>query len=375
MIRALLIFLLVFPIVISSKHLMLYIFNIPIDKSLFIVENQAVWIDKKVLEIINKKVKIYQPEKYYNPQKRKYLLDQICNDYKDQLILTKNFETGIIDLNTIYRHKIPDIPKKDINKGYLNQNLASDYKVVETKYFKVYYTNNQLIQILRNVLDFYVDSIASFVNLSISEFSRIGKIPIYLAPDDEIYKAYNLIPDWSSGAFIFDYNASTCAIYAHERDHFLVQRVLPHEISHLVLTILWKGNIQDETTKFIQEGFAQYNEYRIIVGSDQIVIHPEGKSVNQDELINLLYPSFSAKENIKNFYQNSLSFTSFLICKYGRQKYIEFLNNIVKFGDVLISLNNTYQFTSSKDKNEIIQKIQQEWAKFVKSSSATTDLK
>lgn len=348
----------------TAKEYFLYIFNLPIDQSLFIVEDQNIWIHKDVLELIRKRVEVKELQKYYNNLKNMYDLVSICNENKDKLVLSINKDTKIIDVNT---KKFREELKENLLQ---NKNLFFNktYSVMETKYFKVFYTNQQLGIILSNLLDYYYESISNFLGVK-NEDIRKNKVPIYLAPTDDVYKSYKVVPDWSSGAFVYNFQANpvSIAIYAHERDSFLVQRVFPHEITHLILYLYWQNNILYIQTKFIQEGLAQYNEYRLLTGLEEIVIHPTQKIPFE----NLLYPSFDSHETIKNFYQNSLAFISFLICKYGKYRFFQFIKKMQQNPDALKNLNEIYQFTLSSNQNKIIEEIEKQWDYFIRNSTPT----
>ncbi|MFN3995048.1 MAG: hypothetical protein ACK4GR_00740, partial [bacterium] len=175
------------------------------------------------------------------------------------------------------------------------------------------------------------------------------------------------VPDWSSGAFVYDFSYSSVAIYAHERDSFLIQRVLPHEITHLILYLYWQENVLDSRTKFLQEGTAQYNEYLLLTGLDEIVIHPQKKIT----FANLLYPYLDSQENIKDFYQNSLGFVSFLVCKYGKHRFTQLIKKLKNNSDVLKVINEVYQFSLSNDENILINEIDKQWDYFIRNRVPT----
>ncbi|MCS6955548.1 MAG: hypothetical protein NZM44_04265, partial [Candidatus Calescibacterium sp.] len=154
----------------------------------------------------------------------------------------------------------------------------------------------------------------------------------------------------------------------HERDSFLIQRVLPHEITHLIIALYWKENALDQRTKFIQEGIAQYIEYRLLTGLEEIVVHPSIKI----RFENLLYPTLDSKDSIKVFYENSLAFTSFLICRYGKFRYLQFIRKNRDSLDIIRNLNDVYQFTNFYDHHKVIKEIEDDWNYFIKTSNPTT---
>ncbi|MCS7165934.1 MAG: hypothetical protein RMJ51_06685 [Candidatus Calescibacterium sp.] len=349
-----------------ASNYYLYIFNIPIDPSLFVVEGNYVWVDQKVIDIIKTRIEIKVDPKYFDRSRNKYLLDGICEDNKDKIVLKKNKETNIIDVNSFKS----TFSNHQIISPHVNDNTNLQYKTLELKYFRLYYTNHQLGLILSKLLDIYYENIVSFFEFRSDELLRLNyKVPIYLAPTDDVYKSYNLVPDWSTGAFVFEFFSSTpiFAIYAHERDSFLIQRVLPHEITHLILCLYWKENAIDYRTKFIQEGVAQYNEYRLLTGLEEIVIHPSVKI----PLENLLYPRFDSAEAVKAFYENSIAFTSFLICSYGKRKYIEFIRKTKYSLDIIKNLNDIYKFVTFYNESVVIKYIEDRWDYFIKTRQPT----
>jgi len=374
MFRLFVIFLILIYSPVFSYDYLLYIFNKPIDSKLFTVKDGKIWVDEKVIEFIKKRVELKVSQDYFDKTKSMYLLNALIYDNKDKLILMINKDTKIIDVNTFYNpsnikesNKFDNLPTNNLPNL---KNSNETYSRLETKYFVLYYTNNQLGLILSNLLDVYYDNILSFLRISKSKLLDIGyKVPIYLAPNDDVYKSFNFVPDWSSGALVFDFSSKipSFVIYAHERDQVLIQRVLPHEITHLILSLYLRENVNDRRTTFIQEGLAQYNEYRLLTGLDNIVIHPKNK-INFE---NLLYPSFSSDQDIRNFYENSLSFTSFLMCRYGRDNYIKFLEKTKLSLDIVKNLNDVYQFQVFYNEKEVIQKIDYVWEDFIRNTKPT----
>ncbi|MCS7244303.1 MAG: hypothetical protein RMJ36_06190 [Candidatus Calescibacterium sp.] len=354
----------------NANKYFLYIFNIPIDYSLFVVENNNVWVDQKVIDIIKKRVDIKVDIRHFDKSKAKYLLNGICSDNNDKLVFRKNSETNIIDVNTLKAYN--EVKDERYKKGDYSVNQDQTlYKIIETKYFKLYYTNRQLGLILSGLLDSYYENIMNFFGFRYGEILNLGyKVPIYLAPTDDVYRSYNLVPDWSSGSLVFDFWGPTPSfvIYAHERDSFLIQRVLPHEITHLIIALYWKENALDQRTKFIQEGIAQYIEYRLLTGLEEIVVHPSIKI----RFENLLYPTLDSKDSIKVFYENSLAFTSFLICRYGKFRYLQFIRKNRDSLDIIRNLNDVYQFTNFYDHHKVIKEIEDDWNYFIKTSNPTT---
>lgn len=358
------IFLLILQV--NSQQYLLYIFNLPIKSNSYIIEGESIWIDEKVIQLIQNKMEIKNVKKYFDVSKKLYSLTLLCQDNKDKLVLVKNDQTKIIDVNTL-RYQQQDL--QNVTNNY-NSLKVEDYRTLETKYFKLFYTNYQLGLILSNLLDTYYENIISFFDFRYSDLYRLNyKVPIYLAPTDEVYKKFNLVPDWSTGAFVFDFFSPTpnFVIYAHERDSFLVQRVLPHEITHLILALYWKENVMDFRTKFIQEGIAQYIEYRLLTGLEEITIHPSNKLKFQD----MLYPVFNSKDDVRNFYESALSFTSFLIVQYGKYKYIQFIRKCKYSMDIIKNLNDVYQFTLFYDEKKVIDQMESGWEYFIKNSSPT----
>lgn len=294
-----------------------------------------------------------------------------------------NKETRIIDVNNINRKNLENLDTQEskTNSSYqLDLNFNNDlktnkieYKKYETKYFTVYYTNEQIKIILNNLVDYYYEEFIKFMGFNdYYNFSAFfgEQIPIYLAPNDDVYRSYDMVPEWSSGAFVinFDYyNLARASIYAHEKDPLLIQRVLPHEISHLVMYRYLNIINTPINFKFILEGIAQYQEYRIITGLDYINYIPSNKiSFN-----NLLYPNFYSNEEIKNFYDNSLAFTCFLINSFGINKYRDFIKELKNNNDILNSLNKVYKFSLSYNNENIIKEIEKKWQYYIQNTTPT----
>jgi hypothetical protein len=368
-----------------SYDYILYIFNKPIDKNEYIIkkyenDNFSILVSKKIIENLFYQVDLSKYNCVNINGNYYYNLNEIVEKNNVKFIIYINKDTKIIDVNNINRKNNQNL-KNDSNSSYnLDLNLNNslnlnklDYKKYETKYFILYYTNEQIKMILNNLVDYYYEEFIKFMGFSdYYNFSNFfgEKIPIYLAPNDDVYRSYDMVPEWSSGAFVinFDfYNLARASIYAHEKDPLLIQRVLPHEISHLVMYRYLNIVNTPLTFKFILEGVAQYQEYRIVTGLDYINYIPESKiSFNS-----LLYPDFSSKENIKNFYDNSLSFTCFLINSYGIAKYREFIKELKTNNDVLNSINKVYKFSLSYSYDNIIKEIESKWRYYTDHTNPT----
>jgi hypothetical protein len=376
---------------IYAADYILFIFNKPINNNEYlikegkntlnilvskeIIENLAyeVNIDIKNMEVINIKGKNY------------YDLNKIIISNSSKLVLYINKDTKIIDVNNLTRKSTQNNTNSNsssytsdlkLNNDYnLNINKINkiEYKKYETKYFILYYTNDQMKIILNNLVDYYYEEFIKFMGFSdYYNFSNFfgEKIPIYLAPNDDVYKSYDMVPEWSSGAFIINYdfyNLARASIYAHEKDPLLIQRVLPHEISHLVMYRYLNLINPPLTFKFVLEGIAQYQEYRIITGLDYINYIPSSKI----SFYNLLYPNFYSNEEIKNFYDSSLSFTCFLVNSYGISKYREFIKELKKDNNIINVLNKIYKFSLSYNENNIIKEIENKWNYYLNHTTPT----
>lgn len=370
-----------------SYDYILYIFNKPIDKSEYIIKKEendkfSIFVSKRVIQDLfyqvdlNKYICINIRGSYY------YDLNKILEENSSRFTLYINKDTKIIDVNNVNRRNNQIVNVKDnTNSSYnfdlkLNNSLSLnklEYKQYETKYFILYYTNDQIKVILNNLVDYYYEEFIRFMGFSdYYNFSNFfgEKIPIYLAPNDDVYRSYDIVPEWSSGAFVinFDfYNLARASIYAHEKDPLLIQRVLPHEISHLVMYRYLNLINSPLIFKFILEGIAQYQEYRIITGLDYINYVPEIKI----PFNSLLYPDFYSKESIKKFYDNSLSFTCFLINSYGINKYREFIKELKRNNDILNSINKVYKFSLSYNNDNIIKEIENKWKYYIEHTTPT----
>jgi hypothetical protein len=330
---------------IYANDYILFIFNKPINNNEYLIKEE-----KNTLNILVSKEIIEN------------LVYEANIDIKNIEVINSNSSSYTSDLK--------------LNNGYnLNINKINkiEYKKYETKYFILYYTNDQMKIILNNLVDYYYEEFIKFMGFSdYYNFSNFfgEKIPIYLAPNDDVYKSYDMVPEWSSGAFVINYdfyNLARASIYAHEKDPLLIQRVLPHEISHLVMYRYLNLINTPLTFKFVLEGIAQYQEYRIITGLDYINYIPSSR-IN---FYNLLYPNFYSNEEIKNFYDNSLSFTCFLVNSYGINKYREFIKELKKDNNVINVLNKIYKFSLSYNENNIIKEIENKWNYYLNHTTST----
>jgi hypothetical protein len=377
---------------IYANDYILFIFNKPINNNEYLIKEEKntlnILVSKEIIEnlVYKANIDIKNIEVINIKGKNYYDLNKIIISNSSKLVLYINKDTKIIDVNNLTRKSIQNniinsnsssyTSDLKLNNDYnLNINKINkiEYKKYETKYFVLYYTNDQMKIILNNLVDYYYEEFIKFMGFSdYYNFSNFfgEKIPIYLAPNDDVYKSYDMVPEWSSGAFVINYdfyNLARASIYAHEKDPLLIQRVLPHEISHLVMYRYLNLINTPLTFKFVLEGIAQYQEYRIITGLDYINYIPSSK-IN---FYNLLYPNFYSNEEIKNFYDNSLSFTCFLVNSYGINKYREFIKELKKDNNVINVLNRIYKFSLSYNENNIIKEIENKWNYYLNHTTPT----
>jgi hypothetical protein len=376
---------------IYAADYILFIFNKPINNNEYIIKEENntlnILVSKEIIEnlVYEVNIDIKNIEVINIKGKNYYDLNKIIANNSSKLVLYINKDTKIIDVNNLNRKNTQNNTNNIVNSYSSDFKLNNDYnlninkinkieyKKYETKYFILYYTNDQMKIILNNLVDYYYEEFIKFMGFSdYYNFSNFfgEKIPIYLAPNDDVYKSYDMVPEWSSGAFIINYdfyNLARASIYAHEKDPLLIQRVLPHEISHLVMYRYLNLINPPLTFKFVLEGIAQYQEYRIITGLDYINYIPSSKI----SFYNLLYPNFYSNEEIKNFYDSSLSFTCFLVNSYGISKYREFIKELKKDNNIINVLNKIYKFSLSYNENNIIKEIENKWNYYLNHTTPT----
>ena len=376
---------------IYADNYILFIFNKPINNNEYLIKEEKntlnILVSKEIIENLAYEVNIdiKNMEVITIKGKNYYDLNKIISNNSSKLVLYINKDTKIIDVNNLTRKSTQNNTNNTVNSYSSDFKLNNDYslninkinkieyKKYETKYFILYYTNDQMKIILNNLVDYYYEEFIKFMGFSdYYNFSNFfgEKIPIYLAPNDDVYKSYDMVPEWSSGAFVINYDFNSLAraiIYAHEKDPLLIQRVLPHEISHLVMYRYLNLINTPLTFKFVLEGIAQYQEYRIITGLDYINYIPSSKI----SFYNLLYPNFYSNEEIKNFYDNSLSFTCFLVNSYGINKYREFIKELKKDNNIINVLNKIYKFSLSYNENNIIKEIENKWNYYINHTTPT----
>jgi len=369
----------------------LFIFNKPVNNNEYLIKEEKdtlnILVSKEIIEnlVYQANIDIKNIAVINIKGKNYYDLNKIITNNSSKLVLHINKDTKIIDVNNLIRKSIQNNINNTINSYSSDLKLNNDYnldiskinkieyKKYETKYFIIYYTNDQMKIILNNLVDYYYEEFIKFMGFSdYYNFSNFfgEKIPIYLAPNDDIYKSYDMVPEWSTGAFVINYdfyNLARASIYAHEKDPLLIQRVLPHEISHLVMYRYLNLINTPLTFKFVLEGIAQYQEYRIITGLDYINYIPSSRI----SFYNLLYPNFYSNEEIRNFYDNSLSFTCFLVNSYGINKYREFIKELKKDNNVINALNKIYKFSLSYNENDIIKEIENKWNYYINHTTPT----
>ncbi len=234
----------------------LYIKNRAIAEGRYLFDNGNLWVEESVLnsffnlKVIPKSV-LSTSRRYVNS--KPFLLLNNLKEYLKVYIRVQP-DVGIID---VYSQR----PKRE-GSLYKRWNTSADsrkaerelkgYRTIRTKYFTIKYKNEVVGKLVESVVDDYYKSIEKHLGFDVD----VAPITVVIAPNRNDYLAYGS-PEWSSGlALPFQRK-----IFVDEKDPFLIRRVLPHEITH-VLFHNYLG-FEHPSIRWLSEGIAMYEELRI----------------------------------------------------------------------------------------------------------------
>ncbi len=339
----------------------LFIRNHQIPQGDFIIEsNGSIWVERKWVEKYLKdkleKVSSDLISKFTKSSNGKVFIGvSQLQEFLDIIIL-KQPETGIIDIYSRTRkvHVPRDVTLKRKRKpSSTRSEVFKRYHKYKTKYFEIYYKNKLILPPVKAVVDDYYQRIYNHLKLDVD----VTPIKLVIALDRSEYLSLGT-PDWSSGLAIPEQRT----IYVDEKDPLLIRRVIPHEITHIILHNYL--GFDHYTIHWISEGLSIYEEMRIWTGQDKVVITMENyKSLPIEDLILMKPYIFSSKDTIVVYYQQSASLVSFLINEYGMDRFRDFLKAL-KTRTLENALKEVYGIQS-------LRELERRWKAFLKRATPT----
>lgn len=187
---------------------------------------------------------------------------------------------------------------------------------IYSAHFTIYSTNEPSLKDLTQQVEKIYGTVISDTNLY--NFNPPERFLIYIYPDAQSYKENTKQPEWSGGF------AANRKIYTFEGKQLLY--ILPHEITHLIFNDFMGGKAI-KVSKWLNEGLAMYEETK---NSDIKIKKPLFDKTKRLTLSEFLAYDFETApaEKVNIWYSQAESLLGFLLTKYSKEKFYNFLTKL-----------------------------------------------
>lgn len=143
-----------------------------------------------------------------------------------------------------------------------------------------------------------------------------NRAKIYIYPDQETYALNTRQPSWSSGAASYELKT----IWTFPREAGFFDSLLPHEIGHIIFREVIGSR---RVPLWLEEGVASYLETAKRFGSEKIVLDAmeEGSFIPLETLSQMGGLALRNEKSVQLFYAESISVVSFLIDRFGVDRF------------------------------------------------------
>lgn len=220
------------------------------------------------------------------------------------------------------------------------QALSSDYQKISTGYFDIYFTENDrnVVESLASESDTIAEEVMSDLGVVFKE-----KIEVHITTAEEFQKIqphYSVFPDWVSGVAYHKLSLiilkSPRAVKGR-RDSDL-RKTFIHELAHVLLGSAFKDN--EHIPRWLNEGVAMYESrewnFTRVSTITQAVLTDSLLPLSE---ITRTFPS--ERREVELAYCQSFYLISFLISKYGKKRFHNFIRSYSKermLEDVLLKV-------------------------------------
>ncbi|MBN1405354.1 MAG: hypothetical protein JW946_02420 [Candidatus Omnitrophica bacterium] len=256
------------------------------------------------------------------------------------------------------------------------------WQEIKGEHFLIYFTGDEkFAKESEQKAEYYYRNIA--LDLGYQRYSEFwlwdNRVKIYIYPDHASYIKATGQPEWSHGMA----NYKTKQIASYTWSEGFLESLLPHEIAHLIFRdfIGFKG----EAPLWLDEGVAQWAEYskrnfmksqvKNIFDANSIMLVNDMMKVDFKyiQLKDVLYiratltkegePGvvfLTGDELIKNYYIQAFSMVSFLVEKYGAERFSHFCRELRDGKSFEAGLNAAY-----RERISGINEFQNKWREYL----------
>jgi hypothetical protein len=185
-----------------------------------------------------------------------------------------------------------------------------------------------------------------------------NRAKVFIANDKEEYLKNFYCPDWSAACV--DYVTKTIYTYPSQKDFIAI---LVHELTHIIFReYLGRGKLP----LWLDEGIALYTEVKFAGAGYHDLLYQIRERVKNDnfipfeEIINL--KTFDLKNRtaaeVRLFYLQSFSMINFIVERYRKHRFSQFLWNLKNESNLEKALSKTYYHLNN------LTKFEEKWKKF-----------
>jgi len=276
----------------------------------------------------------------------------------------KTESSKTIASETILPLESSDIEFSDMFSDLTKFNKKVAYPSYEVEHFIIYGKKEDEVKALGQKMELYADMP---VKIGIGDFGfwQKGKVHVYIHNTSRDYQKITGRSSQTSGYSIF----KARSIHSYWDTEYLFEAVIPHELCHLILHEFMKNKA---IPKWIDEGFATFVETRYCQAYNLeyqrlLDIIKQGKYFPLKALDNTDITKGKEIENIHLWYVQTLSIVTYLLDKYGSDKFFRnFLTNLRDGKNLDDSLSAAY----SPDIT-CIGDLEQKWLEYIRANKQT----
>jgi hypothetical protein len=261
--------------------------------------------------------------------------------------------------------------------------LANGWNEQKGTHFIVYYTgtNDSFAQKVLQRGESEYSRIANYFGYtrSSSFWTWDNRVKIYIYPSHKAYLRARNMTQWSEG--MADYNKKEIASFV--KSEYFIESILPHEIAHLIFRdfVGFKG----EVPLWLDEGVAQWAElenrthvsYRIKryleekkILSFETMMKLDVQNITYNQTVNISFlldksgslwsSKIRGSEFVKIYYVQAASIVSFLIERYGTDRFAIFCRGLRDGSSLNKALRQAYPV--NVDNMQALQKV---WLEYI----------